>query len=251
MKKRIYSRGFHVEFGSLASGRSTKTEIKKKTGFPGDNNTLGGSQAENLGKVETDETVFATAIGVNNHLFLKPLLIISAAESLSKQAEYTKHFAGEKPSSTSLSKGLGQMPSTSQKSGKMGKYRDVLTSDPIEDILEIILLILGILGIILGSDSIGGGGWGGGRGGYFDWTAFWAISSAVIAAAGLVAAIALTGGVSPGIYTGILIMPFTVLGLPAGVIGLVKSIRDYYDVGKYLSIAALAMLAVMWIIGLV
>lgn len=118
---------------------------------------------------------------------------------------------------------------------------------------ELIFLIVGIIGMLLGYDSYsgGGGGWGGGGGGgYFDWTAFWAISSVVIAAGGVIAAIALKGAVKPGIYTGILILPFTVLGLPAGVIGLIKSIRDYYDVGKYLSIAGFALLGIMWIIGL-
>ena len=122
------------------------------------------------------------------------------------------------------------------------------------DPLELIFLIVGIIGMLLGYDSYsGGGGWGGGggRGGYFDWTAFWAISSVVIAAGGVIAAIALKGAVKPGIYTGILILPFTILGVPAGVIGLIKSIRDYYDVGKYLSIAALSLLGVMWIIALV
>jgi hypothetical protein len=108
--------------------------------------------------------------------------------------------------------------------------------------------------MLLGYDSYSGGGnWGGGggRGGYFDWTAFWAISSVVIAAGGVIAAIALKGAVKPGIYTSILILPFTILGVPAGVIGLIKSIRDYYDVGKYLSIAALSLLGVMWIIALI
>jgi hypothetical protein len=43
---------------------------------------------------------------------------------------------------------------------------------------------------------------------------------------------------------------FTVIGIILNTIGLIKSIRDYYDVGKYLSIAAFAMLGIMWIIGL-
>jgi hypothetical protein len=192
-------------------------------------------------------------IGVNSHSFLKPFSSISAAETLSQQTECKENFAREKPSSASLSKGLVKMQSTSHKTGKIGNHGISLSSDPIEDTLKIIGLILGILGIFFGSDSSSGGGWGGGggRGGYFDWTAFWAISSVVIAAGGVVAAIALRGAVKPGIYTGILILPFTILGLPAGVIGLIKSIRDYYDVGKYLSIAALSLLGVMWIIALI
>lgn len=191
-------------------------------------------------------------IAVNNHPILKQSSSISAAETLSKQTEYKEHFTEKKPSSAGLSKGLVQMKSTSHKSGKKGNHGKSLSRDPIEDTLKIIGLILGLLGIFFGSDSSSGGGWGGGggRGGYFDWTAFWAISSVVIAAGGVIAAIALKGAFKTGIYTGILILPFTFFGLPAGVIGLIKSIRDYYDVGKYLSIAALSMLGVMWIIAL-
>ena len=188
-------------------------------------------------------------IAVNNHPILKQSSSISAAETLSKQTEYKEHFTEKKPSSAGLSKGLVQMKSTSHKSGKKGNHGKSLSRDPIEDTLKIIGLILGLLGIFFGSDSSSGWG-GGGRGGYFDWTAFWAISSVVIAAGGVIAAIALKGAFKPGIYTGILILPFTFFGLPAGVIGLIKSIRDYYDVGKYLSIAALSMLGVMWIIAL-
>ena len=121
------------------------------------------------------------------------------------------------------------------------------------DPLELIFMILGLIGMLLGYDtySDGGGGWGGGgRGGYFDWTTFWAIASIVIAVGGVVAAIALKGELFEGVYYGVLIIPFTVLGLPAGIIGLIKSTRDYYEVGRYLSIAALVLLGVMWIIGL-
>ena len=121
------------------------------------------------------------------------------------------------------------------------------------DPLELIILIVGIIGMLLGYDSYSGGGnWGGGggRGGYFDWTDFWAIAAIVIALGGVVAAIALKGVFKPGNYIGMLILPFTVLGVPSGIIGLIKSIREYYDLGKYLSIAALVMLGIMWIIGL-
>ncbi len=140
---------------------------------------------------------------------------------------------------------------TRKTNGKNMRLRHQLQRQQPGDPLELIFLIVGIIGMLLGYDSYsGGGGWDGGGGGYFDWTAFWAISSVVIAAGGVIAAIALKGAVKPGIYTGILILPFTVLGVPAGVIGLIKSIRDYYDVGKYLSIAGFALLGIMWIIGL-
>ena len=189
-------------------------------------------------------------IEVNNPPFLKQFFTISEAKTLSRQTEHLEHIAGKKPLAAGFSKGLLQMKSTSHKSGKIGNHGNSLSRDPSEETLKIIGLILGLLGIFFGSDSSSGGG-GGGRGGYFDWTAFWAIAAIVIAVGGVVAAIALKGVFKPGIYTGILLIPFTVLGLPAGIIGLIKSIRDYYDVGKYLSIAALSLLGVMWIIALV
>ncbi len=124
-------------------------------------------------------------------------------------------------------------------------------SDPVEDIIEIIALILTI---ILGSSSFGGRistkkRSSGGRGGHVDTTVFWVIASVVIAAAGIVAAIALKGVFKPSNYTNILILPFTLFGVPSGLIGLIKSIRDRYDLGKYLSIGDFAMLAIMWVIA--
>ena len=191
-------------------------------------------------------------IEVNNPPFLKQFFTISEAKTLSRQTEHLEHIAGKKPSSAGLSIGLVQMKSTSHKSGKIGNHGNSLSRDPIEVTLKIIGLILGLLGIFFGSDSSSGGGLGGGggRGGYFDWTAFWATAAIVIALGGVVAAIALKGVFKPGNYIGMLILPFTVLGVPSGIIGIIKSIREYYDLGKYLSIAALVMLGIMWIIGL-
>ena len=198
--------------------------------------------------IETQDN-YRQEIGVNNHPFLKQFFTISEAKTLSKQTEHLEHIAGKKPSSAGLSIGLVQMKSTSHKSGKKGNHGNSLSRDPIEETLKIIGLILSLLGIFFGSGSSGGGG-GGGRGGYFDWTAFWAIAAIVIAVGGVVAAIALKGVFKPGNYIGMLILPFTVLGVPSGIIGIIKSIREYYDLGKYLSIAALVMLGIMWIIGL-
>lgn len=143
-----------------------------------------------------------------------------------------------------------------QAMGEKSTIRQLRTnakSDPVEDILKIIGLILTI---ILGSSSFGGRisssrRSGGRRGGLVDTTVFWVIASVVIAAAGIAAAIALKGVFKPSNYTNILILPFTLFGVPSGLIGLIKSIRDRYDVGKYLSIGAFAMLAIMWVIALI
>ena len=251
MQQRRYTGGLSIQWPPFGKSQQKSTEgslPSKVTNKQAAHHPLTQPQAS----IEKPEN-HRQEIGVNNHPFLKQFFTISEAKTLSRQTEHLEHIAGKKPSSAGLSKGLGQMKSTSHKSGKKGNHGHSLSRDPIEETLKIIGLILGLLGIFFGSDSSSGGGWGGGggRGGYFDWTAFWAISSVVIAAGGVIAAIALKGAVKPGIYAGILLIPFTVLGLPAGIIGLIKSIRDYYDVGKYLSIAALSLLGVMWIIALV
>ena len=119
------------------------------------------------------------------------------------------------------------------------------------DPLEVIFIVLGIVGALLGYDSYSGGGgsWGGGGGGYFDWTAFFAIAGATVSAGGLILTIALKSSMSSIGLEGMMGF-FTVIGIILNTIGLIKSIRDYYDVGKYLCIAAFVLLAVMWIIGL-
>ena len=247
VQQRRYTGGLSIQWPSFGKSQQKSTEgtlHSYRTNEEAAHHPLTQPQAS----IETQEN-YRQEIGVNNHPFLKQFLSISAGETLSKQTEYKEHFAEKKPSSAGLSIGLVQMKSTSHKSGKKGNHGNSLSSDPGGDLITIIGVILGILGFFFGSDSSSGGG--GGRGGYFDWTAFWAISSVVIAAGGVIAAIALKGAVKPGIYAGILLIPFTVLGLPAGIIGLIKSIRDYYDVGKYLSIAALSLLGVMWIIALI
>ena len=251
VQQRRYTGSLSIQWPSVGKSQQKSTEgtlHSYRTNEEAAHHQLTQPQAS----IETQDN-YRQEIGVNNHPFLKQFFTISEAKTLSRQTEHLEHIAEKKPSSAGLSKGLGQMKSTSHKSGKKGNHGNSLSNDPGGDLITIIGLILGLLGIFFGSDSSSGGGWGGGggRGGYFDWTAFWAIAAIVIAVGGVVAAIALKGAVKPGIYAGILLIPFTVLGLPAGIIGLIKSIRDYYDVGKYLSIAALSLLGVMWIIALI
>ena len=251
VQQRRYTGGLSIQWPSVGKSQQKSTEgtlHSYRTNEEAAHHPLTQPQAS----IETQDN-YRQEIGVNSHSFLKQFFTISETKTLSRHTEHLENIAEKKPSSAGLSIGLVQMKSTSHKSGKKGNHGNSLSRDPIEETLKIIGLILGLLGIFFGSDSSSGGGWGGGggRGGYFDWTAFWAISSVVIAAGGVIAAIALKGAVKPGIYAGILLIPFTVLGLPAGIIGLIKSIRDYYDVGKYLSIAALSLLGVMWIIALI
>lgn len=142
---------------------------------------------------------------------------------------------------------------TRKTNGKNMRLRHQLQRQQPGDPWELIFLIVGIIGMLLGYDSYsggGGGGWGGGGGGgYFDWTAFFAIAGATASTGGLILTIALKSSMSASGLEGMMVF-FTLFGTLLNTIGLIKSIRDYYDVGKYLSIAGFALLGIMWIIGL-
>lgn len=127
-------------------------------------------------------------------------------------------------------------------------------SPPANSPAGIIFLLFSIVAAIFGYDSYGGGGsgWGGGWGSniYIDWTVFFAIAAAVIGAIGLTLTIGSKSSI--GVYALLGMMEFfTLIGSIFGTIGLIKSIRDYYDVGIYLSLGAFALLAIMWIVGLI
>lgn len=140
---------------------------------------------------------------------------------------------------------------TQKTNGRNMRLRHQLQRQQPGDPWELIFFIVGIIGMLLGYDSYsGGGGWGGGGGGgYFDWTAFFAIAGATASTGGLILTIALKSSMSTTGLQGMMVF-FTLFGTLLNTIGLIKSIRDYYDVGKYLSIAGFALLAIMWIIGL-
>jgi len=141
---------------------------------------------------------------------------------------------------------------TRKTNGKNLRLQNQLKQKQPGDLLELIFLVVGIIGMLLGYDSYSGGGWGGGggRGGYFDWTAFFAIAGATASAGGLILTIALKSSMSATGLEGMMVF-FTLFATLLNTIGLIKSIRDYYDVGKYLSIAGFAFLGIMWVIGLV
>ena len=125
-----------------------------------------------------------------------------------------------------------------------------LQSSP-DDPWKTILAILGIILTIFGGGSYydGGGGGGGGGGIDIDWTAFFAIASIVIATTGLVLLFAMKSSMSL-MSIKAMVLFFTLFDLPFSVIGFIKSINNYYDAGKYLTIASWVFSAAMLIIGL-
>lgn len=82
-----------------------------------------------------------------------------------------------------------------------------------------------------------------------DWTIFFAIASLVVALTGFILLLAMKSATGT-LALWAMIKFFTVIGLPLSVIGYIKSVNQYYEPGKYLTIASVALLAAMWIIGL-
>ncbi len=121
------------------------------------------------------------------------------------------------------------------------------TKKPEPTLLDWIGLILALLGFgTWGSSS--NSGYGGGSN--VDWTVVFSIAAAVIGVAGLITILAVRKTMDSATLSGILVF-FGVFGAPVGIIGLIKSIRDYYDVGIWLSAGGLVMLALMFLVGLI
>ena len=136
-------------------------------------------------------------------------------------------------------------PKSTAKSLELSGLRN--EKDP-EPVIELILLILALCGIGSYSGYSGGGGYAGRSN--VDWTVVFSIAAAVIGVAGLITILAVRKTMDSATLSGILVF-FGVIGAPVGIIGLIKSIRDYYDVGIWLSAGGLGMLALMFLVGLV
>ena len=124
------------------------------------------------------------------------------------------------------------------------KYGPKSIPDP-GDPLYIFYIVLGIIGSIFGYDRYDAGG----PGMSIDWTIFFAIASLVVALTGFILLLAMKSATGT-LALWAMIKFFTVIGLPLSVIGYIKSVNQYYEPGKYLTIASVALLAAMWIIGL-
>lgn len=134
---------------------------------------------------------------------------------------------------------------------KQGKHQRKRGFRPGATLFDLIIFILGLIAAILGYDTYyggGGGGWGG-RGGYFDWTIFFAVVGACISALGLIMTLTAGPTMSVGNVEAMLTF-FSIFGVIFSGIGLIKSIRDYNDTCKYVSFGSFALLLIMWIIGL-
>lgn len=116
-------------------------------------------------------------------------------------------------------------------------------------IFDTILLILGIILSILGHDKSSDRGRWGGRGSYFDWTVFFTVVGVCFAGFGFLMTAVGGSSMSPSSLRGMM-GAFTIMATIFSGIGLIKSIRDYNDLCKYVSIGSFVLLFTMWIVGL-
>ncbi len=102
MEKRVYSRGFHVELGSLARGSQNKSEIKKKVGLRSETKVLGTNPTQHLEIAETDEIteINFTGLAKNN-----PIQTASEIKGTNSNFIYTEATSWREPSKN---KGLMQ-----------------------------------------------------------------------------------------------------------------------------------------------
>ncbi|MEK0440200.1 MAG: hypothetical protein RLZZ504_1116 [Bacteroidota bacterium] len=139
---------------------------------------------------------------------------------------------------------LNQTPNKS-KTGLRKQYRQQRKQLP-EDPIVTMFIVLGVIGMIINyiNHSWGDGGLGSG------WALVYSLLGSTASAVGLLSTMALKSTMSA---TGLqkMLLLFTVIGGIFNALGLIKSIRDMYDTGIYISIAGFLMLAAMWIITLI
>lgn len=147
-------------------------------------------------------------------------------------------------------KKTGHQPTLNQKSNKSKTHlrkqfkqqRKQLPEGPVVTMF----IVLGVICMVINyiNHSWGDGGLGSG------WALVYSLLGSTASSIGLLSTIALKSTMSA---TGLqkMLLLFTVIGGIFNALGLIKSIRDMYDTGIYISIAGFLMLAAMWIITLI
>jgi hypothetical protein len=234
LQKRMYSSGFHLEWpSSLVNAKSAKNH--KHVDRRAQNSTNKTSSIEinqaltpvNHSTIERRETFLSS-----NNEFAKN----SAKSAVIPRHAVVKNTASQQlPTSKTVHKKL------------MSKKQLPSRNRPGDGLVDILLVILGIVAALLGYESYDSG-WGGG-GVYIDWTVFFTVVGVCTAVLGFLMTVVGGASMSPTSLRGMM-GAFTIFASIFSGIGLIKSIRDYNDVCKFVSIGAFALLAIMWIVGL-
>jgi hypothetical protein len=147
-------------------------------------------------------------------------------------------------------KKTGHQPTLNQKSNKSKTHLRKQFKQQRKQIPEgpvvTMFIVLGVICMVINyiNHSWGDGGLGSG------WALVYSLLGSTASSIGLLSTIALKSTMSA---TGLqkMLLLFTVIGGIFNALGLIKSIRDMYDTGIYISIAGFLMLAAMWIITLI
>lgn len=147
-------------------------------------------------------------------------------------------------------KKTGHQPTLNQNSNKIKTHLRKQFKQQRKQIPEgpvvTMFIVLGVICMVINyiNHSWGDGGLGSG------WALVYSLLGSTASSIGLLSTIALKSTMSA---TGLqkMLLLFTVIGGIFNALGLIKSIRDMYDTGIYISIAGFLMLAAMWIITLI
>jgi hypothetical protein len=139
---------------------------------------------------------------------------------------------------------LNQTPNKS-KTHLRKQYKQQRKELPEEPVVTI-FIVLGVIGMIINyiNHSWGDSGLGSG------WALVYSLLGSTASSVGLILTIALKSSMSVAGLKEMMVL-FTVIGGIFNALGLIKSIRDMYDTGIYLSVAGFLMLGAMWIISLI
>jgi hypothetical protein len=234
LQKRMYSSGFHLEWPtSWGNAKSAK------------NHKYVDLNAQNATN-KTSSTEINQALTPVNHSTIE-----RRETFLSSNNEFAKNSAKSAviPRHALVKNTAPQQLTTSKTVHKklMSKKQLLSRNRPGDGLVDILLVILGIVAALLGYDSYDSG-WGGG-GVYIDWTVFFTVIGVCTAILGFLLTVVGGASMSPSSLRGMM-GAFTIFATIFSGIGLIKSIRDYNDVCKFVSIGAFALLAIMWVVGL-
>lgn len=252
LQQRRYTGGFQLQWttGSKAHG---KASAKSAPSMRSESHGIAKDIDRNT--VMQIESKKGVGTGFPNHLALSTLELTRSQPNFHSPKHVNLNriygpFTGKRHGSVAsnhpFEKATPHRPSN-QKARISQKKHSMTLSPP--DGYDIVKLIFGILGIIFGWNKSSSSYGGLFEGSYIDWTVVFVIIGLAFSTFGLIYTIAGASSFSAMALKGMM-GAFTIMGAIFSGIGLIKSINEYYDAGIYMSYGSFALLAVMWIVGL-
>ena len=252
LQQRRYTGGFQLQWttGSKAHG---KASAKSAPSMRSESHGIKKDVERNTAAQIEPKKVVGT--GLQNHFESSTVELTRSQPNLHSQTHVNLNrtsvpFTGKRHGSVASNhpfvKTIPHRPNN-QKARISQKKRSMTLSPPDgNSTVELIILVLGIIFGTGASSSRSGGLF---DFSYIDWTTVFVIAGLVFSTLGLILTIAMGASLGTAGLNGMLVF-FTIMGAIFSIIGLIKSINEYYDAGIYMSYGSFALLAVMWIVGL-